>query len=225
MAFDRNVLIGIAVGIAVGIAAGLAAAQIIFAPIAQTEQNVSLSKTPDFESKRCIITGFAKNNLSDDALTSLDCSAKAWLDGRDVLRYRIEISGMQLIDTDGNVQDDVNQLHIHKNTMGTTEDPKGPHQLNVFRAPNFDDSDVVIQPTHGTITGVWSDADENTSYGEPDNSHTLTENLQLLCEGKIFAAAHGTIEDVPGHNAPYLKMPFDLTEYGQETCKKLGLSQ
>jgi hypothetical protein len=179
----------------------------------------------DFETKNCIITGFAKNNLSLEALAALDCKMKAWLDNKGkALKYKIMITGMELVDSDGNTQDDVNQLHIHKQTGGTAENPTGPHQLNVFRAPNFDDSDVVVKPVQGIITGIWDDGDENLSFGEPDNSHKLSENLQLLCDGKIFSAAHGNAEDdmVTHHKAPYLKMLLDPTKSGEKICKKLG---
>jgi hypothetical protein len=219
--FNRNILIGIAVGIII------ASTLIILGfmnPTAQTAEHADVTspKNPDFASQHCIVTGFATDNLSEGALGNLDCNIKAWLNEKgNALQYRIEITGMQLVDTDNNAQDDVSQLHIHKNTMGTTEDPKGPHQLNVFKAPNFDDFDVVIQPVQGVITGTWTDEDENTSYGEPDNSHKLTENLQLLCDGKIFAAAHGTAEDAPGHKAPYLKMLLEPTSDGQKTCKRI----
>lgn len=178
---------------------------------------------PDFVSDDCIVTGFAENNLSPEALDALDCQMQAWLENKGrALQYRIEITGMELVDTDGNTQDDVNQLHIHKNTTGTAADPKGPHQLNVFRAPGFDDSDVVIKPVQGVITGVWDDGDENLSYGEPDNSHKLSENLQLLCDGQVFAAAHGDAEDMPGHKAPYLKMLLEPTKYGDRACDRFG---
>jgi hypothetical protein len=183
-----------------------------------------LSSRADFVSKDCIVTGFAESNLSPEALAALDCEMQAWLDKRGkTLLYKIQISGMELVDTDGDTQDDVNQLHIHKRTGGTDANPMGPHQLNVFRAPGFDDSDVVIKPVQGIISGIWDDGDENLSYGEPDNSHKLSENLELLCEGQIFAAAHGDVEDVPGHKAPYLKMVLEPTKYGDRVCHKLGL--
>jgi hypothetical protein len=169
------------------------------------------------------VTGFARNNLSPEALPALACQMQAWLDnmGRGLF-YKIQITGMELVDSDGDTQDDVNQLHIHKNTTGTATDPRGPHQLNVFRAPGFDDSDAIIKPVQGIITGIWNDTDENLSYGEPDNSHKLSDNLELLCDGQIFAAAHGDAEDTPGHKAPYLKMQLEPTNYGDTVCHRLG---
>ena len=128
---------------------------------------------------------------------------------------------MELIDSDASTQDDLNQLHIHKNTLGTTENPRGPHQLNVFREPGFDDADLKIRPVQGVIKGIWDDGDENLSYGEPDNSHTLTENLELLCNGEIFSAGHGDVEDRPGHKAPYIKMLLEPTKNGEKACKKI----
>jgi hypothetical protein len=149
---------------------------------------------------------------------------KAWLDkNANALKYRIKITGMELIDSDGSTQDDLNQLHIHKNTApdGTPENPKGPHQLNVFREPAFDDDDVIVKPVQGVIRGIWDDGDENLSFGEPDNSHTLTENLELLCDGKIFSAGHGDVEDRPGHKAPYIKMLLEPTKSGEKACKRI----
>jgi hypothetical protein len=182
-----------------------------------------LSKRPDFVSENCIVTSFATNNLSPEALDSLDCKMQAWLDKKGkFLKYKIEVAGMELIDSDGITQDDVDGAHIHKMTAGTVEDPKGPHQLNVFAHPGFDDSDVVVRPVQGIIKGVWDDGDENLSYGEPNNSHTLTENLQLLCEGKVFSAVHGDFEDMPGHKAPYVKMLLKPTKDGDRVCNKLG---
>ncbi|MDH5568396.1 MAG: hypothetical protein OEX98_01220 [Nitrosopumilus sp.] len=187
------------------------------------ESERRFAKKPSFVSDQCIVTDFAKNNLSQESLDLLDCKMRAWLDNKGTaLKYKINISGMQLIDDNGSTADDVNQLHIHKNTLGTQDNPQGPHQLNVFREPNFDDSDVFIKPVQGVIQGIWTDEDENLSYGEPDNSHTLTENLALLCDSQIFSAAHGDVEDRPGHKAPYFKMLLEPTKEGEKICKKLG---
>jgi hypothetical protein len=185
----------------------------------------------DFESKECIVTGFATNNLPQESLDVLDCKLQAWLDKKGkALHYQFQITGMELVDSNTNhdnpdgLLDDIDGMHIHKNTSpdGTPQNPKGPHQLNVFGNPGFDDSNVVIKPVQGIVKGIWTDADENLSYGEPNNSHTLTENLQLLCEGKIFSAVHGEFEDTPGHKAPYLKMLLEPTKDGEKICKKLG---
>jgi hypothetical protein len=181
------------------------------------------SKKPDFESKNCIVTSYATNNLSPEALASLDCSMQAWLDHKgESLVYKITISGMELIDSDDNIHDDLYQLHIHKNTSGTPEAPKGPHQLNVYRGPGFNDADLIVLPVQGELNGIWDDGDENLSYGEPDNSHKLSEDLQLLCDGQIFSAGHGEVEDTPGHHAPYIKMLLEPTKSGEKVCKKLG---
>ena len=186
-------------------------------------KKLHFAKNPDFVSHDCIVTGFATANLSSEALAALDCNMQAWLDNKGTaLQYQIQISGMELIDTDDDTQDDLYQLHIHKNTTGTTEDPKGPHQLNVYRGPAFDDADLIVLPVQGMLVGIWDDGDENLSYGEPDNSHKLTEDLQLLCDSQIFAAGHGDVEDVPGHHAPYIKMLLEPTSEGLKACKKLG---
>lgn len=178
-------------------------------------------KKADFESSECIITGFA-DNLPAESRENLDCQVKAWLDNRaKALEYKIKIAGMEMVDSNSDESDDIDGAHIHNNPSGATN-PTGPHQLNVFGNPGFDDSDVVLYPVQGIIRGVWTDGDENTSYGEPDNSHKLSNNLQLLCEGKVFVAVHGDIEDNPGHHAPYVKMVLEQTKDGQKICKKLG---
>jgi len=59
------------------------------------------SKKSNFESKNCIVTSYATDNLSPEALASLDCSMQAWLDHKgESLVYKITISGMELIDND-----------------------------------------------------------------------------------------------------------------------------
>ena len=74
----------------------------------------------------------------------------------------------------------------------------------------------------GIISGFWDDGDENLSFGEPDNSHTLTENLEFLCDGKVFSAVHGDAEDRPGHKAPYLKMVLEPSEQAEKICESIG---
>ena len=186
-------------------------------------------KKPSFVSESCIITPFAEDFLPQESLNALDCKMTAWLDKKgNALKYRIEIAGMELIDsntdhhTPDGALDDIDGMHIHKMTNDDFLNPKGPHQLNVFGNPGFDDFDVVVRPAQGIVKGIWSDGDENTSYGEPDNTHTLTENLELLCEGKVFSAVHGEIEDRPDHKAPYVKMVLEPTKQGNKICDKLG---
>lgn len=182
-------------------------------------------KKPDFESSDCIITGFAENNLPADAREKIDCQVKAWLDNRGkALEYKIKIAGMELVDSNSDENDDIDGSHIHhESDTSDHNNPTGPHQLNVFGNPGFDDSDVVLQPVQGIIRGVWTDSDENTSYGEPDNSHKLSDNLQLLCEGKVFVAVHGEAIDNPdtGHHAAYVKMSLEPTKYGESDCKRI----
>lgn len=182
-------------------------------------------KEHGFISNGCIITDFAKNNLPAEVLSDLDCEMRAWLnkDGS-ALKYKITISGMELINSNENTQDDIHGLHIHNHTSNPPENPKGPHVLNVFASPNFDDADVVIKPVQGIIEGIWSDIDENLSFGEPDNSHKLSGLLGELCNGKIFSAGHGAFEDAPGHRAPYIKMLLSPTPQGEQICKDLGFS-
>lgn len=172
------------------------------------------SKKPDFESKNCIVTGFA-SNLSPEAQEALDCSMQAWLDNKGKsLVYKIAISGMELIDSDANTQDDLYQLHVHKNILGTPENPMGPHVLDVYRAPTFGDADLVVLPVQGELRGIWDDGDHDPLTAE--------NNIELLCSSQIFAAGHGDVEDTPGHHAPYIKMSLEPTKSGEKVCKKLG---
>jgi hypothetical protein len=195
--------------------------QNIFADDKSGQKTPSFSNKPDFESKTCIKTSFASNLPNGGA--DANCKIKAWLDNKGKsLKYTIQINGMELIDSDADTTADVYQLHIHKQTGGTIANPTGPHVLNVFRGPGFDDADLVVSPVQGILSGIWDDGDENLTYGEPDNSHKLTELRADLCSSKTFAAVHGDVEDTPGHHAPYLKMVLEPTKDGQKACKKLG---
>jgi len=139
---------------------------------------------------------------------------KAWLDKKaNGLKYEIQITGMELIDSNSDEVDDIDGVHIHKHTSNPETNPKGPHVVDAFGNPGFKDSDVVIQPVQGIISGIWNDGDQ---------PEALTDNLGLLCEGKIFSAVHGDFEDTPGHKAPYLKMLVEPTKKGDKICNKLG---
>jgi hypothetical protein len=179
-------------------------------------------KNPDFESDDCIVTGFGED-LEEQTGEKLNCKMQAWLQEKGKhLKYQIKISGMELKDTNSDSVDDVDGMHIHKMTNDDVTNPKGPHQLNIFGHPGVDDSSNVAISKKGIGQGLWDDKDETLSYGEPDNSHKLSENLGLLCEGKAFSAIHGQNEDRPGHNAPYMKIVFEPTEKGLQLCEKLG---
>jgi hypothetical protein len=142
-----------------------------------------------------------------------DCNVEAWLDKKGkALRYKIEISGMEWIDSNDDVSNDVWGSHIHDNTIGTPENPKGPHVLDAFGNPSFDDSDVVVQPAQGIVTGIWDASDVPWD---------LSANLDSLCDGDIFIAIHGFEEDVPHHKAPYAKMILEPTDDGEKLCEKL----
>ncbi|MDH3779785.1 MAG: hypothetical protein OES15_02900 [Nitrosopumilus sp.] len=186
------------------------------------------SKKPDFESKECIITPYASGTgsytdvpdgtgLTLDAFKALNCSFQAWFDKKEPsLVYKIVINGMEMIDTDANTQDDLYQLHVHKNTHpeGTPENPKGPHVLDVYRAPVFGDADLIVLPVQGELRGIWDSGDHD--------SFTAPDNLEHLCNSEIFAAGHGDDLDRPGHHAPYVKMLLEPTNNGEKICKKLG---
>jgi len=174
-----------------------------------------LSKKPDFESKNCFVTDAATSHLSPEAQEALDCSIQAWLDNkRKSLVYKIAISGMELIDSDANTQDDLYQLHIHKKTGGTSENPTGPHVLDVYRGPTFGDADLVVLPVQGELRGIWDDSDHDPL--------TANNNIELLCSSQIFSAGHGDVIDHDTHHAAYIKMVLEPTKEGDKVCKKLG---
>jgi len=199
------------------------------------KKKLKFKKKPSFVSESCIITSFAEEHLPSKNYEELDCKMTAWLDKKgNALKYKIQVSGMELVDSntehhsddaphviDGAL-DDIDGIHIHHITNDDVTNPKGPHQLNTFGNPGFDDSDVIVKPVQGIVKGIWTDADENMTYGEPNNSHTLTENLGLLCDGKVFSAVHGEFADRPGHKAPYVKMVLEPTKQGNKICNKLG---
>jgi hypothetical protein len=207
--------------LAISIAAIFAMSVVAISEIPQA--TAEKSNNPDFESDDCIVTGFAIANYEN--YDELECEMKAWLQEKGKhLKYQIKISGMELKDTNSDPLDDVDGMHIHKATApdSTPANPKGPHQLNIFGHPGVDDASNVAIPKKGIVKGIWDDKDENLSYGEPDNSHKLSENLGLLCEGNVFTAVHGQLEDRPGHKAPYMKIVFEPTEKGLQLCEKLG---
>lgn len=175
------------------------------------------SNKPDFESSDCIVTGAAEEHLPGYMSGDVDCKMQAWLDkkGKE-LKYKIMISGMEVIDINDSLEDDLYQLHIHKNTDGTPENPKGPHVLDVYRKPMWGDADLVVLPVQGELNGVWDDGDHDP--------FTAVGNLEHLCNSEIFAAGHGDYLDnnPPGHHAPYVKMLLEPTRNGEKACKKLG---
>jgi len=175
------------------------------------EKKLKFKKKPDFESQSCIVTGFATANLPN---TVLDCKMQAWLDKKaNGLKYEIQITGMEWIGSNSNDLDDIDGSHIHEHASNPATNPKGPHVLDAFGNPGFGDSDIVVKPLEGIIEGIWDDGDFPSS---------LTSNLVLLCDSKIFTAVHGDFEDTPGHKAPYLKMLLEPTKQGEKACNKLG---
>lgn len=181
-------------------------------------------KKPSFESKDCIITSFAEEFLPQENFEKLDCKMTAWLDKKgNALKYKIQVTGMELIDSNTHhphyeegAADDIDGAHIHKMTHSDENGLKGPHVLDVFGNPQFGDSDVVVKPIQGIVKGIWDDGDVPTK---------LSDNLDLFCEGKIFTAVHGELEDDkennPGHKAPYVKMALEPTKQGNKICDKL----
>ena len=189
------------------------------------QKKLKFDKKPSFVSEDCIITDFKAivhpdfDRPSEDFIEELDCEMKAWLDKKGAgLKYKIKISGMELIDSntaygfDGSF-DDIDGIHIHKmNQDADVANPMGPHVLDTSGNPQFGDSDVVVKPAQGIVKGVWDDG---------DRPYTLSENLDLLCNGRIFTAIHGEEEDRKDHKAPYMKMVLEPTKQGKKICDKL----
>jgi hypothetical protein len=201
------------------LAAILALSVVAMGEIPQAEadkdnKKLKFKKKPDFVSESCFVTSHATNNLPQASFDVLDCKMQAWLDKKaNGLKYEIQITGMEWINSNSNDLDDIDGSHIHKMTGGTAINPSGPHVLDAFGNPGFGDSDVVVKPVQGTIEGIWNDGDH------PDD---LTDNLKSLCEGKIFSAVHGDYIDFDTHHAGYLKMVLEPTNQGEKACDKLG---
>ena len=177
-------------------------------------KKLKFKKKPDFVSDSCFKTGFALEKLPEANLDVLDCKMQAWLDKKaNNLKYEIQITGMEWIDTNSDHVDDVDGSHIHKMMGGTEENPTGPHVVDAFGNPEFGDSDVVVKPFQGIVEGIWDNDDH------PDG---LKDNLELLCTSKIFSAVHGEFIDFGTHHAGYLKMVLEPTEQGKKACNKLG---
>ena len=164
----------------------------------------------------------------DGTLNGADCSVKAWFNKKaDALKYRIQISGMDVVDDDANPNNDIGKMHFHKTAsfmMGNPDNPMGPqHILNIFKLPAMDDNNLVIKPIQGIFRGFWDASDTVDRTGENDDTFDITaeDTQEILCQGETFLMVHGNTAGLPG----FIKAAIQPTDAGEKFCeKKLGLS-
>ena len=166
----------------------------------------------------------------DGTLSGADCSVKAWFNKKaDALKYRIQITGMDVVDNDANPLNDIGKMHFHKAAsfmMNNPDNPMGPqHILNIFKLPAMDDDNLVVKPIQGTFKGIWDDSDAVDRDGENDDTFEITAEVtqESLCQGETFLMVHGQTPDggLPG----FIKAAIQPTDAGEKFCeKKLKLS-
>ncbi len=102
--------------------------------------------------------------------------------------------------------DDIIGIHLHLHVPDTV----GPHVLNIFglatyNTPAEEDSDLLVDYEHNTLTGVWDDGDAtiNPETGEPYlpfyplTSKPLTDWLDYLNSGQLMVAVHTNASGFP----------------------------
>lgn len=144
--------------------------------------------------------------------------AKAWLildNGELKVRYRLETdmdlnAGFPQTLDDG---DDVTQIHLHDAPPGVA----GPHVLNVYKAPAQDDDDLNIMPNQGVVKGLWDDGDLSEGLPPGPASVPLTDALEALCAGNVYANVHGTGDQGTGA----LRGNLEPTRRGERACRAL----
>ena len=198
----------------------------------------NFSKKSHFESADCRVASPAmiqavETSLGitvnpDGTLDGADCSVKASFNKKaDALEYRIQITGMEVVDTDGNPDNDIGKMHFHKadSFMANNPDnPMGPqHILNIFKKPAMDDDDLVIKPIQGIFSGIWDESDTVDRDGPNDDTFDITSEVtqEALCQGETFLMVHGNIAGLPG----FIKASIQTTDEGDKFCeKKLHIS-
>jgi len=166
----------------------------------------------------------------DGTLDGADCSVKAWFNKKaDALKYRIQISGMQVVDDDANPLNDIGKMHFHKTMDFMNENPDNPmgpqHILNIFRLPAMDDNNLVVKPIQGIFRGIWDASDTVDREGKNDDTFDITAEVtqESLCQGETFLMVHGQTHGggLPG----FIKAAIQPTDAGEKFCeKKLDLS-
>lgn len=161
--------------------------------------------------------------------SEVDCKATALFDKKGkALKYKIEITGMDLVNDDGNIFDDVGKSHFHKAAKfvdGNSENPMGPmHILNIFGQPGMDDADLIVRPIQGIIEGIWDDGDAMDRPGVNDDSFEITDNFiqESLCQGEAFLMVHGQVENEDGSISKpgFIKAALQTTDVGEKFCEK-----
>lgn len=198
----------------------------------------NFSKKPQFESADCRVAmptmiPMVESTLGitvnpDGTLDGADCSVEASFNKKaDALEYRIQVTGMEVVDTDGNPNNDIGKMHFHQASffiMGSDDPMGGQHILNIFKKPAMDDEHLIIKPIQGIFSGIWDESDAVSREGDHHNdtfdiSAEVTQ--ETLCQGEAFLMVHGNIAGLPG----FIKASIQPTDNGEKFCeKKLHLS-
>ncbi len=112
------------------------------------------------------------------------------------LRYRIELTGLDLEpDPTRRVDpEDVFGIHLHLIVPGQI----GPHILNIFGNPAEEDSDLIVDYAHETLSGVFDagDASRDPATGEllpqffPLTTKLLDDWIDDLMADGLYLAVH-----------------------------------
>jgi hypothetical protein len=128
---------------------------------------------------------------------------------RTELRYHVALDGLNLKPNaaDRTEPDDIIGIHLHLHVPDTV----GPHVLNIFGIATFnmpaeEDSDLVIDYMHRTLTGIYDDGDAtiDPTTGEPYlpffplTSKPLSDWLDDLDNGDLMLAVHTNASGFPG---------------------------
>lgn len=212
----------------------------------EKEKQNKFTKKPHFKTSDCRLADPAQKNNVESQLgitintdgtlpPEVDCKAKAWFSkNSEALKYKIQIVGMDLVDDDGNLLNDVGKSHFHKAAKfveGNRDNPMGPmHILNIFGQPGMDDDNLVIKPVQGILRGIWDDGDEMDRPGDNDDTFKITDDFvqESLCKNEVFLMVHGQVQndnDDTISKPGFIKASLQLTDEGEKFCeKKLKIS-
>lgn len=198
----------------------------------------NFQKKPQFQTADCRVsmpamistveTSLGITVNPDGTLDGADCSVEASFNKKaDALEYRIKVTGMEVVDTDGIPENDIGKMHFHNATSfmdGNPDNPMGPqHILNIFKKPAMDDDNLVVQPIQGIFSGIWDDSDAVDRPGHHDDTLSISakDTQEALCQGETFLMVHGNTVGLPG----FIKASIQPTDAGEKFCeKKLHLS-
>ncbi len=113
------------------------------------------------------------------------------------LSYFLELNGVDLDGSTGNVLDDVSAIHLHDTNECSPVSPNcrlgdtalTQHVLNIFGAPRQDDADLVVDPAALTVSGLWDVGDTNLTF-PPTRDISDPAILDVLFSGKMFLNIH-----------------------------------